>query len=125
SYRTGVEIAGGYQLFPWWRMEGNLSLSSNKILNFVEYMDDYDLAEYGQKLVHHGQTDIAFSPSVVGYIGARFLPFRHPALRTLEMEILGKHVGSQYLDNTSHSARSLDAYSLVDLRFRYTLSANP
>ncbi len=123
SYRAGLELVGGYQLFPWWRMEGNLSLSRHRIMDFVEYMDDYDLAEYGQRAIPHGESNIAFSPSVVGYIGASFLPFRHPALRSLEIDILGKHVGAQYLDNTSSEDRKLDAYSLVDLRLRYTLQS--
>src|SRR5690606_33135345 len=125
SYRAGLELVGGYQLFPWWRMDGNLSLSRNRISNFIEYMDDYDLSEGGQRAIHHGETNIAFSPSVVGYIGATFMPFRQGALQPFALELLGKHVGSQYLDNTSNPDRKLDAYSLIDLRLRYTWVKGP
>ena len=42
SYRTGIELQGAVQLNKAFSLNANLSLSANKILNFTEFIDDYD-----------------------------------------------------------------------------------
>ena len=44
------------------------------------------------------------------------------ALKKTEIALLSKYVSRQYLDNTSNSQRSLDAFFVNDLRLRYNTS---
>jgi iron complex outermembrane receptor protein len=68
SYRTGIELQGGYIFSHWLNAVANLSFSRNKIKFFTEYVDEYDAnwEWIGQATVEHNKTDIAFSPAVVG-----------------------------------------------------------
>jgi iron complex outermembrane receptor protein len=120
SYRAGIELQAAASLKSWLNINGNLSLSKNKIKSFTEYIDDYDNGN--QKLITHTNTNIAFSPNVVAAADIAFKPFmqsRHAAWKPFELNLLAKHVGRQYLDNTSDKSRSIDDYTLVDLRARY------
>lgn len=42
SYRSGVEITAAAKISKWLMVNGNITLSRNKIKNFTEYIDDYD-----------------------------------------------------------------------------------
>lgn len=120
SYRAGIELVGNRVLNQYFNVSGNLSLSQNKISNFKEYVDDYDNG--GQVIIEHNNTDIAFSPNVVAALDLGIRPFaamRYSKWQQVEINLLGKHVGRQYLDNTSSIARSISAYTLLDLRARY------
>ncbi len=116
SYRAGVELQGAVTPLRWLTIGGNATFSRNKIEDFVETVDDYDAG--GAQSIPRGTTDIAFSPSTIAAVSATFRPLRDTRL---EIDILGKYVGEQFLDNTSNDARSLDAYALMDLRARYRL----
>lgn len=123
SYRAGIELQGSYKAKKWLQLNGNVSLSKNKIKSFTEYIDNWDNG--GQDAVAHKNTDIAFSPDVVAALDIKLLPFQHffklyPG-QHVELDFLGKHVGRQYLDNTSNKARSIADYSLLDFRARYVL----
>lgn len=115
SYRAGVELEGAWQVSKWFSATGNITLSKNKIKNFVEYIDDYDNG--GQKINDFKNTDIAFSPNTVAAATLSFLPFKNASVM-----LQSKYVGSQYLDNTSNSKRMLDAYFTEDARITYILS---
>ncbi len=116
SYRAGIELQGGVRISQQFHATANLALSRNKVLDFTEYMDDYDNG--GQKSVFYKEADIAFSPSVVGAAGIHFLP-----TESLELSLLSKYVSRQYLDNTQQKSRSLSPYYLQDFRAIYTLKA--
>jgi iron complex outermembrane recepter protein len=113
SFRAGVELEANYRA-AFWNAAYSISVSKNKIKNFTEYVDDYDNG--GQKIINHGTTDISFAPSVVQNLTVNVLP-----LENLELSWLGKHVGKQFLDNTSNNSRSLDAFVVNDLRAAYNL----
>jgi iron complex outermembrane receptor protein len=91
----------------------NLSLSRNRILDFTEYLDDYDLGT--QKVNQYRETDISYSPSITGAATITFLPEKH-----VSIDLLSKYVGSQYLDNTSNRNRMLDPYFTEDMRVIYS-----
>jgi iron complex outermembrane receptor protein len=118
SYRTGIELQGGYIFNSWLNIVANLSFSKNKIKAFTEYLDDYDAnwEWIGQHTVTHQKTDIAFSPSVVGGATITILP-----VKNLELSLLSKYVGAQYLDNTQSDARKLNAFYTQDARAILTL----
>ena len=112
SYRTGIELQGSAAIMKWVKATANLSLSRNKILEYTEYIDDYDNG--GQKMNRYASSDISFSPSVVGGATVTIEPFRK-----LSIDLLSKYVGKQYLDNTSNEGRKLNPYFTEDLRAIY------
>jgi iron complex outermembrane recepter protein len=116
SYRTGLEtfLSADYdKLFGQFAF----TVSSNKIIQFTEYIDDWDNG--GQIPIIHRNTDLALSPNAIGHvlIGLRpgVIKFRNTKFEP-ECIILSKFVGSQFLDNTSNPNSKLDAYSFTDLR---------
>jgi len=114
SFRTGVELQADANLVKWVNLSGNLSLSKNKIKDFTEFVDDYDNGTQKQNLYHN--TDISFSPDVVGSAAMNFIP-----LINSEISFQSKYVGRQYMDNTSHVSRSLDPYFVENIRLSYSL----
>ncbi|MBS1610411.1 MAG: TonB-dependent receptor plug domain-containing protein [Bacteroidetes bacterium] len=115
SYRAGVELEGAISITKWLKASGNLSLSRNKVVDFTEYVDDYDNG--GQKSYDHKSADIALSPGVIGGATISFIP-----VKNLEIGLLSKYVSKQYLDNTENESRKLNAYYTQDARIIYTLS---
>jgi iron complex outermembrane receptor protein len=116
SYRLGVELQGNLKINRWFSAKAALALSQNKVLNYTEYIDDYD--QGGQKSFTYNKTDIAFSPALVSSTGLSFYPARN-----LEINPLSKFVSKQYLDNSQKEGRKLDGYYLQDLRIIYTVRA--
>ncbi len=115
SYRLGVELQGSVIANKWLRASANLALSRNKVKNFTEYIDDYDNG--GQKVNRYIETDISYSPSVVGAATIALTP-----LQKLNVDFISKYVGKQYLDNTSSEARKLNAFYTQDVRIIYSFS---
>jgi iron complex outermembrane receptor protein len=115
SYRAGIELQGSLLIASWMKASGNLTWSSNRILDFNEYIDDYDNG--GQKINHYHETAIAFSPQLIGAATLTLMPSKK-----LSIDLPAKYVGSQYLDNTANKARMLNAYFTQDLRGVYSFS---
>lgn len=113
SYRLGVELAGDIQFGRIWSAAANAAFSRNKIRDFTEYLDDDDNG--GQKAVHHRQTDISFSPSVIAGASVTATP-----VDELSFTLTGKYVGRRYLDNSSNREGSLPAYLVNNLEARYS-----
>lgn len=42
SYRRGLELEGVYQINKKFAFRGNVALSKNEILNYTEFIDNYD-----------------------------------------------------------------------------------
>src|SRR5690606_2673507 len=111
SYRAGIELQGNWKPAAWISAAANATSAQNKIERFTEYIDNYD--DGTQQAVDHGTTDIAFSPSVIAGGGVTLTPFAHSAKwKSFGMELLGKYVSRQYLDNTGDERRSIDPYAL-------------
>jgi iron complex outermembrane receptor protein len=115
SYRTGVELTAAAAIAPWLEAAGNVSLSKNKVIDFTEYIDDYDHG--GQQTKEYSLTDIAFSPNIIAGATISFIP-----LKNGELSFISKYVGKQYLDNTQNENRKLNAYYTQDARLIYTIS---
>lgn len=114
SYRMGAELQGTAKFKSWLNVSANLAISKNKVLNFAEFIDDYDNG--GQKINNYKTTDIAYSPHIVGGTTINILP-----LKNLELSLLSKYVGKQYLDNTQNESRVLHSFYVQDLRAIYTI----
>lgn len=117
SYRLGVEASLNYQISKRLLWNGNVTLSQNRIRHFKEEIVDYDT--YDMPVIHHENTDIAYSPSV---IAGNTLTY---SVGAFEASLLSKYVGKQYLDNTSNEGRSLKAYTTQDIRLKYALKKGP
>jgi len=113
SRRIGLELEGNWQINKYFVWQANATISQNKIKEFVEYIDDYDNG--GQIEQRYQNTDLAFSPR---FIAANQLIFK--PTESLEIALLSKYVGKQYLDNTQSEARKLDAFFVNDVRIAYT-----
>lgn len=111
SYRAGVEFQLGAQLLQSLSWNGSLTLSRNRIDEFVRFVDDFDLG--GQQEEIFTDVDISFSPSV---IGNSIFSFKKNGIST---EWISQYVSRQYLDNTTNRNRSLDPYLVNNLQLSY------
>lgn len=117
SYRLGIELQAGARLSNLINLSGNLTISKNKIKSFTEYIDNWDNGL--QNSVNHQNTDISFSPALVGGLTTDIQVHKHVAL-----SLLSKYVGKQYLDNSQHENRKLNAYFTQDIRLNWTIRTN-
>lgn len=118
SYRRGVELAAAWKPLEWLRLDGNMALSRNRILDYTLLVDRFDSeGNYvGKVSEFYDSTDILMSPSAVGMAAATFIP-----LPFLQVALTWKYVGRQFIDNTSSLERSLPAYNILSLRAEYAL----
>ena len=114
SYRSGIELEGAIAFSKYLKWNANATFSQNKINNFTEYVVNYD--DGGYNTINHGKSDISFSPNVI--LGSQFT---FSPQKNLELALLTKYVGKQYLDNTSNETRKLDAYFTNDVRLSWTI----
>lgn len=123
SYRSGIELTASYQPKEWMRLSGHATFSKNKVKEIVQYYDDYDNgSQYSETFKN---TDIAFSPNLIAGGTLTVEPFmQKTGDNHLFVDILGKYVGRQYLDNTQNALRSINPYSLIDVRFRYLIKSS-
>jgi iron complex outermembrane receptor protein len=115
SYRVGIEIQWGVKVISNLHWEGNMTLSSNKIRGFTEYVDDWDTGI--QKQLYLGTTDLAFSP---GLTANNQFNWQHGRLG---VNLISSYVSRQFIDNTSSSDRVLDPWFIHNLKLEYTLQA--
>ncbi|WP_417589303.1 TonB-dependent receptor [Owenweeksia hongkongensis] len=114
SYRAGIELVGSYIVNKYLQLGANFTFSQNKILNFTDYVVDYDNGGYQEE--NFKSTDISYSPNVIGGINITVKPI---AGATIDWNT--KYVGQQFMDNTSSESKSLDAFNVTDLRLGYNL----
>ncbi|MEI7829420.1 MAG: TonB-dependent receptor [Prolixibacteraceae bacterium] len=116
SHRIGIEYSGKLRLLKNLFWEHHATLSRNKIIGFVEYVDDWD--QWGSQVAHDlGTTDIAYSPSLTA--GSNLC---WKASNAMNVNFQSTYVSRQYLDNTSNTDRSLNAYFVSNLKFDFTLA---
>lgn len=114
SYRAGIELEGRYLFSKKLTASANVALSSNKIKNFIAYIDDYDTG--GQIEKQYSLPDISFSPSIVANAVVTYSP-----IKNLNASLIHKYVSKQYLDNTQNEKQILKPYTTQDLLFSYSL----
>ena len=108
SYRLGLEIDANIKLSSKFSISPNLTLSSNKIKNFILERDDIS--------VNIGTTNIAFSPDIIAGNSINYQPAKN-----LSINFLSKFVGEQYMSNTDTEASKLDSYFTSDLNLTYEI----
>ena len=135
SYRTGVELEASVPLASdKLRLDANATWSRNKINNYTAYFDLYDnsndwnevyMEKNGKQIRKQtrkelGTTHISYSPNLTGMASLTYQP-----LPALYLNLLGKYVSKQYLDNTSDDAKSIDGYFVSNLSAGYTFGKTP
>jgi len=108
SYRLGIEIEAAIQLSNKFSIQPNITLSTNKNIDFITPLDG--------ELVNLGNTTISFSPSVVAANQLQFKPNDQ-----LQISLLSKYVGEQYLGNVDSDFSKLDAYFVNDISVNYEI----
>ncbi|MBR4660243.1 MAG: TonB-dependent receptor [Bacteroidales bacterium] len=121
SYRHGIELTAAWKPVGMLTIDGNLTLSRNKILDYTNWVDCYDNPVYWtpleQRQEYLGTTDLLLSPSVTGRAGVTLKP-----VTGLSLAAVWKYVGRQYYDNTSCEDRALPAYDVLSFSAEYCLN---
>lgn len=120
SYRTGIELEAA---FPLWSdkllLDANATFSRNRIRDYTAYFDQYDnqdnYAWLGQITKEYGTTHISFSPDIVSAVGLTWQP-----ASAFYLNLLGKYVSRQFLDNSADDAKSIGPYFVSNLSAGYT-----
>lgn len=112
SYRLGLEIDAQINLGEKWNLRPTLALSSNKNVDFV--------ASRNGELVNLGTTNISFSPEVVASNMLTFQP-----IQDLQLGLLSKYVGEQYLGNIDSETSILESFFINDLNIYYEIAQIP
>jgi len=117
SYRMGAELTVGVKITDWFRWEGNMVVSRNKIQNYkqeIELLDDnwepIDTIIYEAK-----ETTIAFSPTITAM---SLFTFDYKGfVGTIQTNVVSR----QYLDNTMDKNAMLKAYTTTNVNLQYNL----
>lgn len=112
SYRMGIELQGALRPCEWFDWQFNLTLSRNRIKNFVEYI--YEDEWTNPISFDLGDTPIAFSPDIIFNNAFNF------KYRDFDASLKSRYVGKQYMNNARSEAALLDAYFVSDLYFGYS-----
>ena len=116
SYRAGIEASARVKVAEPLSWSVNATVSTNKVKNFTQYLQNYDTGTMDATL--YKSADIVYSPNFVASSVISYRP-----VKNAEIAFISKYVSRQYLDNTSTTSRSLDAYFVNDLRLNYNFSA--
>ncbi len=118
SYRQGIELEASIKVSKDLDIAMNATFSKNKIMDYVEYVDNYDSTS--QRINNYSSTDIAFSPNLTG---SGMISW-HP-IKNFDVSLIDKYVGKQYLDNSSNEYRIIKAYNINDFKLRYSFKLSP
>jgi iron complex outermembrane receptor protein len=111
SYRAGIEIEGALQLASKFVIQPNITLSTNKNKDFY--------FERNGILTNLGNTNIAYSPNmVIGNV------LTYSPIKTLQISLLTKYVGEQYMGNIDAEKSILPDYTTSDLNINYEWKIN-
>lgn len=108
SYRLGLEVDASIEVTPKIALRPNLAFSTNKNVDFITSLNG--------ELVDLGNTDISFSPQIIAGNVIEFQP-----LPNLQLGLLTKFVGEQYMGNTASEVSKLDSFFINDFNISYTL----
>ena len=112
SYRLGLEVDANIVINKWLTIRPNFTLSQNKNRDF--------LAFYNGSQQNFGNTDIAFSPNIVAANMIRVSP-----VKNLQLNILSKYVGEQYMSNLELEGSKLDSYFINNFNIQYVWADAP
>ncbi len=111
SYRLGLEIESTIALTDKLILNPNITLSQNKNEDFYFQRDGV--------IQDLGNTNIAYSPSIVAGNRFSYLP-----IKGLQLSVLSKFVGDQYMGNIDSDVSKLDSYFVNDFNASFEWQIN-
>lgn len=111
SMRAGIEIEAALQLASKFVIQPNITLSTNKNNDFY--------FERNGVLTNLGNTNIAYSPNMVIGNALTYSP-----IKMLQISLLTKYVGEQYMGNIDAEKSILPDYTTSDLNINYEWKIN-
>jgi iron complex outermembrane receptor protein len=111
SYRAGLEIESSLQIATKLVLQPNITLSTNKNEDFY--------FERNGILSNLGNTNIAYSPNIVLGNALTYSP-----IKTLQISLLTKFIGKQYMGNIDAEKSVLTDYTTSDLNINYEWKIN-
>ncbi|AWG20429.1 TonB-dependent receptor [Flavobacterium faecale] len=111
SYRLGLELDMTITILDNLFIKPNVTLSANKNKDFYFTRDGV--------LTSLGNTNIAYSPDLIAGNIITFLP-----VKNLQVSVLSKYVGKQYMGNIDSEASKLKSYFINDLNVSYEVKPN-
>ncbi len=108
SYRAGIEVDASIKFSDKIAMKPNFTISQNKNKDFYFQRDGI--------LQNLGNTTIAFSPNLI--FGNQLLV---SPIKNLEIGLLSKFVGDQYMGNIDSKNSKLKSYAVNDLSISYEI----
>ena len=110
SYRIGIEFDATFKTSEKWYIKPNFTLSQNKNTNFVFQRNGV--------LQNLGNTNIAFSPNFIAANQLVYVPSKQ-----LQIALLSKYVGSQFMGNIDAESSKLNAYFTNDINIMYEIKS--
>lgn len=111
SYRLGLEVDANVRLSPKFVWQPNVALSDNRNIDFYFQRDGV--------LQNLGNTHIAYSPQLVA---GNILVFQPKT--NLQLSLLSKFVGKQYMGNIDSEGSTLDSYTQTDFNIQYEINTH-
>ena len=108
SYRLGLELEAIIPVANNLTLQPNATLSSNR--------NNETIASIDGELRNLGSTDIAFSPNFIAANAIVYRPFEN-----LQVSLLSKFVGEQFMSNTEAELSQLDSFFTNDINLVYTI----
>lgn len=109
SYRLGLELEATIPVSSKLTLQPNATLSSNK--------NKETIISFDGEFVNLGKTDIAFSPELIAANAIVYQP-----IQNLQMALLSKFVGEQFMSNTEAKMSKLDSFFINDFNITYTIT---
>ncbi len=114
SYRMGIELQTALKPCDWFDWQFNLTLSRNRIRDFVEYLYYYEDVDSEVWAIPMGDTPIAFSPDLIFNNSFNF------KWRGFDASLQSRYVSKQYMNNARSAEALLDSYFVSDLHLGYS-----
>ncbi|SDR82459.1 iron complex outermembrane recepter protein [Formosa sp. Hel1_31_208] len=108
SYRLGLELEAVIPVSPKLTLQPNATISANR--------NQETIISFDGTLVDLGATDIAFSPALIAANAIVYQPTKN-----LQMSLLSKYVGEQFMSNTEAELSKLDGFFTSDFNITYTI----
>ncbi|GGX07998.1 TonB-dependent receptor [Aquimarina muelleri] len=112
SYRLGLEVDADITLTDKFIVKPNIAISTNKNRDFITSRNG--------NLVNLGDTNISYSPNVVA--GNMFI---YQPIKNIQIGLLSKYVGEQYMGNIDSKTSKLDSFFINDLNIVYEIKDIP
>ena len=110
SYRLGIEIDATVKLSSKFSLQSNVAFSDNKNIDFITLVDG--------ELRNLDNTNLSFSPSVIAGNALTYKP-----IKNLQLSLLSKYVGEQYMGNIDLESSKLDSYFVNDINLIYEIES--